>query len=288
MVNIRLLRESDRPDVLEIARHTWDGYDYIPFFFDSWFKDESSHPVGIEFDGHIVALANLRVIDDGQTGWMEALRVHPNHRGKGLAVALTQYVVQVAKNIPVNRVRYTTAIGNATSLHLGETVGMTRKFDLAIHWQDNPAEISWHFSQRPMLEVTANDVYDDLIAAELLPYDTIIYDWKGIDATLDGLKKINSIAQFWVQKHEEETNSFSLGFAREDKSGSQWIFTIYAADTTGFLDHLSHHIHKASELKCTSIFVTYETRYTDVLSSLDWVKIDEDEDWALTLLELVL
>jgi GNAT superfamily N-acetyltransferase len=289
MNDIRPLKESDKEDILEIARHIWDGHDYIPYFFDAWLKDKDSHPVGIEYDGHIVALANLRVIDNGQTGWMEALRVHPNHRGKRLATTLTQYVVQLAKTIPVSRIRYITAVDNETSLHLAETVGMKRKFDLAVHWQENPTEIMWRSSGQPLLEVTAQDVHQDLIEARLLPFNTIIYDWKALDATLDGLAKVGSIARFWVQKDAGKITSFSLGYAREGASGSEWGFTIYSKDAVGFLNHLSHHVNMASEMGCTSIFGAFDTNYLETLYSLDWIKlVEEDEEMALTLLERVL
>ena len=290
MNDIRPLRESDKEDILEIARHTWDGHDYIPFFFDGWLKDKDSHPVGIEYNGHIIALANLRVIDDGRTGWMEALRVHPNHRGKGLATALTQYVVQLAKRIPVERIRYTTHVGNETSLHLAETVNMKRKLNLGVHWQENPTEIFWRSSGQALIEVTAHDTYQDLLSAKLLPFNIIIYDWKALDATPEGLAKIGSIARFWIQKKDNTIASFSLGYTRDAKSGLQWGFTIYAKDTAGFLDHLSHHVNMASETGCSVIFATFETHYLDTLYSLDWVKLDEEEDeeMVMTLLERVL
>lgn len=290
MNDIRLLREADKEDILEIARHTWEGHDYIPYFFDAWLKDKDSHPVGIEYNGHIVALANLRVIDDGRTGWMEALRVHPNHRGKGLATTLTRYVVQLAKKIPVERIRYTTHVGNETSLHLAETVNMKRKFDLGVHWQENPAEISWRSSSQALLEVVAHDVYQDLLDAKLLPFNIIIYDWKALDATPEGLAKVGSVARFWIQKKDSKITSFSLGYTRDAKSGLQWGFTIYSKDVGGFLDHLSHHVNMASETECSVIFATFETHYLDTLYSLDWVKLDEDEDeeMVMTLLERVL
>lgn len=290
MNNIRPLRESDKKDILEIAKHTWDGHDYVPYFFDTWLKDKNSHPVGIEIDGHIIAIANLRIIDNGQTGWMEALRVHPTHRGKGLADALTKYVVQTAQSIPVKRIRYTTAVGNTASLHLADTVGMKRKFNLAIHWQNTPAEISWRSSQRPIIEVSSKDVRKGLIDSKILPSNIIVYDWKAIDASPDGLAKVGSIARFWIQRQAEKIVSFSLGFLREEKDGSQWAFTIYAANREGFLDHLSHHIQMASDSGCTSIFATFETHYVETFRSLNWVELDEDEDeeWALTLLERIL
>jgi RimJ/RimL family protein N-acetyltransferase len=287
---IRGLRESDKEDVLELARHTWEGHDYIPYQFDMWLKDKEAHPVGIEYDGHIIALANLRVIDDGRTGWMEALRVHPAHRGKGLATALTRHVVQLARSIPVERIRYTTAVDNETSLHLAKGVGMKRRFSLAVHWQENPAEISWRISASPLLEVSADEVYQNLTNSMLLPFNTIIYDWKALDATPEGLAKIGSTAKFWVQKQADRVTSFSLGLIREAKSGPQWSFTIYASDESGFLQHLSHHLSMAVEKACTSIFVTFGTEYVNALHGMDWVKLeeDEDEDWALTLLERVL
>jgi GNAT superfamily N-acetyltransferase len=287
---IRALRESDKEDVLEIARHTWEGHDYIPYYFDTWLKDKDSHPVGVEYDGHIVALANLRVIDDGKTGWMEALRVHPKHRGKGLATALTQHVVQLARSLPVKCIRYTTAVGNETSLHLAEGVGMKRKFNLAVHWQENPAEITWRMSASPLLEVSADEVFQDLMKSKLLPFNIIIYDWKALDGTPEGLAKIGSTAQFWIQKHAGKVTSFSLGLIRDAQSGPQWSFTIYATDKSGFLNHFSHHLNMASEKGCMSIFATFGTEYAETLHGLDWVKLDEDEDeeWALTLLERVL
>jgi GNAT superfamily N-acetyltransferase len=287
--DIRALRLSDKDDVLEIARHTWDGHDYIPYYFDLWMKDRDSHPVGVEYSGHIIALANLRVIDGGKTGWMEALRVHPDHRGKGLATLLTRHVVQLAMSIPVKRIRYTTGVDNKTSLHLAEGVGMKRKFNLAVHWQENPSEVSWCISAPPLLEVSANDVFQGLMKSNLLPSNIIIYDWKALDATPEGLAKIGATAQYWVQKDDERVTSFSLGLIRNGKSGQQWSFTIYASDETGFLRHLSHHLKTASEKGCVSVFAAFGSEYTKTLRSLDWVKLEEgeDEEWALTLLERV-
>lgn len=288
---IRALRKKDEDDVLEIARHTWDGHDYIPYYFDTWLIDKDSHPVGVEYDGHIIALANLRVIDDGKTGWMEALRVHPDYRGKGLATTLTQHVVQLARSIPVKRIRYTTGVDNETSLHLAESVGMKRRFNLAVHWQQNLSEITWRMSGPPLLEVSAEELYQDLKEVDLLPFNIIIYDWKALDATPAGLSKIGETAQFWIQKSAGKFTSFSLGLVRYSKSGLQWSFTIYADDKTAFLQHLSHHLSLASENECTSIFVTFRPDFTKTFRSLEWVKLEEDEEdeeWALTLLERVL
>jgi ribosomal protein S18 acetylase RimI-like enzyme len=288
MGNIRPLKDSDRNDILEIARHTWDGHDYLPYFFDSWIEDRNSHAVAIERNGHVVALANLRVIENGRTGWMEGLRVHPDYRGQGLASILTHHVVELANEIPVERIRYTTAVGNETSLHLGETVGMRRKLDFAVHWQDRMDEVMWNSSIRPVKEASIEELSPHLIDAELLPHNVIVYDWKALDVSHDALEKIASLSKFWIQSVDGAIESFSLGFIREDPTGPQWSFTIYARDDSTFLDQLAHHLKMASDAGCKTIFMTYQMDFVETFYSLDWVRLIEDEEMALTLLEKVL
>lgn len=283
--NIRPLKESDRNDILEIASKIWHGHDYLPYFFDAWLKDNNSHTAAIEHEGHVISLANLRVIENGRTGWMEGLRVHPDYRGKGLASLITKHVVEVAKKVKVERIRYTTATDNLQSLHLGETVGMKRKFDLAFYWHEKPDEISWRIAEKALKEVTSVELFAALADSGLLPHNVVIYDWKALDATQEGLDKIGLTAKFWVQTENNNIKSFSLGFSRDEKSGQMWSFTIYSSDETGFLAHLSHHLTKASEAKCDLIFGTFQTDYVDTLYTLDWVKHHEDGDMTLTLLE---
>jgi ribosomal protein S18 acetylase RimI-like enzyme len=287
MHDIRPLRDSDREDVLEIARHTWDGHDYLPYFFDAWLADRNSHTAAIEREGHVVALANLRVIENGRTGWMEGLRVHPDYRGQGLASILTHHVVKLAREIPVERIRYTTAVGNESSLHLGTTIGMRRKFDLAVHWQDKLDKVSWSSSVSPIKEASAKELYPHLTEAGLLPHNVIVYDWKALDLSPEALEKTAALARFWTQSQGGRIGSFSLGFAHEDPAGLQWSFTIYASDDSTFLDQLSHHLQMASENECKNIFLTYQMDYVGTLYLLDWVRPIEDEEMALTLLERV-
>jgi len=288
MEDIRPLRQSDKDDILEISKHTWEGHDYLPYFFDAWIKDKDSHTAAIERNGHVVALANLRVIENGRTGWMEGLRVHPDYRGQGLASTLTHHVVKLAEEIMVERIRYTTAVGNEQSLHLGKSVGMERKFDLAVHWQEKMDEVSWSSSTSPVKETSIEELYPDLIESKLLPHNVIIYDWKALDCSPDALEKIASLGKFWTQSKQGKIQSFSLGFMREDPTGSQWSFTVYARNNVTFLDQLAHHVKMTSDTECKSIFMTYQTGFVQTLYSLEWVRPIEGEVMALTLLERVL
>ena len=286
--DIRPLREADKDDILEIAKHTWEGHDYLPYFFESWLNDKNSHTASIEQDGRVIALANLRVIEDGKTGWMEGLRVHPDYRGMGLAKKLTNHVVQTAISLKIERIRYTTATDNLESLHLGESVGMTRKFNLAVFWFENPAQVSWRSSNEEIVSIDGKSLAPLLDEARLLPCGVIVLDWKALDATPESLEKISQSSPFWVTLQHGNITSLSMGFSREASGGKQWQFTVYAKSEDMFLDHLSHQLVLATEKKCKSLFGAYQEEFSPVMRSLEWARIENDEDWALTLLERVL
>ncbi len=288
MHDIRPLRETDRDDILDIAKYTWEGHDYLPHSFESWLKDKNSHTAAIELDGRVIALANLRVIEDGMTGWMEGLRVHPDYRGKGLARILTNHVVQTAVELKLQRIRYTTATDNLESLHLGESVGMSRKFDLAIYWHENPDEVAWRFKNQDVVPIEVEDIKPSLIESGLLECGIIVLDWKAVDATPEALDKLGQTACFWVTSQNESLNGFSLGFSRDAAGGKEWQFTIYSRNEESFLSHLSHHLDLASSSKCRTLFGAFHEHYSQVLRALDWTEYEHDGDWALTLLERIL
>ena len=289
MYKIRPLQRSDLEDVLEIARNTWDGYDYLPYSFDSWMSDPNSHTACIEQDGHVVALANLHVIENGKTGWMEGLRVHPKHRGTGLASALTNHVVKAGQDLGVHRLRYTTATENTESLHLGARIGMQRMFTLGVYWHENPASTDWLHSTGPQIVALAPEELAPLIEkSDLIPHKVVVYDWKAVDASLEGLRSIAGFSKLWAQVGKGKLESFSLGFSHETRPGLEWSFSIYAQDKDSFLDHLSHHLQLAADASCVGLFVVFPQKLLEVLRGLDWIERHEDEDIGLAFLERVL
>jgi len=287
MYKIRPLQSTDKADILEISQHTWDGHDYLPYFFDSWLRDIDSHTAAIEVDGHVVALANLRIIDNGQTGWMEGLRVHPDYRGTGMATILTEHVVEMAEKIPVARIRYTTAAGNTPSLHLAEKVRMKRKLTYAIHWQNQLDSIDSSILGQPMEPLSPMMYYDELHQSRIIPHNIIVYEWKAIELTLENLQKISNLAKFWIERENSEIRSFSLGFVHEDKSGPEWSSTIYTSNKINFLNQVSNHVVNALTNGCNSLFFTYPLEFQEVLYELDWVQVYEEEEMAMVLLERV-
>ena len=93
---IRRFQDSDIPDILEIAKTTWGGHDHLPSMLDDWLSDSNCSPYVMEEEGKVVSVANLKIMDQGRTGWMEGLRVHSNFREKGLAAQMTKHLVEIA------------------------------------------------------------------------------------------------------------------------------------------------------------------------------------------------
>ena len=281
---MRAVIPSDREDVMEISRHTWGGHDYIPHVFDDWMSDSDSRVVGIEVDGHIVALDNLRLVDAGRTGWMEGLRVHPRYRKKGLAKILTKQLVEMGTALGVARLRYTTGTDNIASLRLAEYVGMHRVFDMGVFWREAISRIK--YEKRATLATITPHLLHSLLqtSQDLVPNGAVIYDWKALDATLANLEKIATFCEIWAEVKNGMLVSFSFGMERKELAATEWCFTIYAGDSRGFAAHLSHHLKRAKEGKYRTISAIYSPKFQRTVSRLSWIPKSE-KGFALTLVE---
>ncbi len=281
---IRRLLDSDRNDIMEISRQIWDGHDYLLCVADKWLQDQNCHFYGVEVDGHVVAVGNLRLMKDGRTGWMEGLRVHPEHRGKGLANEITQYLVRKAKRLGVQRLRYTTANRNAASLKLAKTAGFSKVLDMAVFWHLNPEQLPSIKGCPPIEKSNPAEVYSLLEAnPTIIPCGVLIYDWKALDVSLQNLEEIGRTHEFSIALRRGKADSLSFGYPRPEPEQTWWSFTIYAVDLDGFLSQLSHNLATALERGFKSIVCTFETRFEKALKEVAWIS---EEHWRTRLVLL--
>lgn len=133
---IRPAKMEDKPAVLELTRHVWEGHDYLPRVFDDWAQDPTGHFYVAEVDGKLVGLGRVSFPDPDEA-WLEGGRVHPEYQGQGLASVLFAYQMFVVRRSGVRVARFTTASDNAPVQHLAK-VYRFRRLANSLLW-DAPA-----------------------------------------------------------------------------------------------------------------------------------------------------
>jgi len=267
---IRKLGRSDKNDILEISRHIWDGHDYLPSVVDEWLRNPRRHFYGVEVAGRIVGVGSLQVIEQGRIGWMEGLRVHPDHRGKGYAKMLTRYLMRKAEELSLQRLRYATGDRNLASIKLAKTAGMSRIIEMIVLWDPDPKQFPRSENYPPIRKSTPARVFKLLGTCKgIVPLGILVHDWRALDFTLQNLKEIGKTHKFYIAEKKQKVDSLSIGRARRGEAEVWSSFTIYAADTDGFLSQLSYDAAVASEHGSSPIACTFETKFERALDKVD-------------------
>lgn len=90
---IRLARPDDAAAIAAFTTATFSWGDYVGEEFPHWL-DEANTRVGVGTDGsdRPVAVVRVEMLSPGE-GWLSAVRVHPDHRRRGLGSALNDWCV---------------------------------------------------------------------------------------------------------------------------------------------------------------------------------------------------
>jgi len=285
-VLIRRLVKSDQDDVLEISKYTWDGHDYLGTVFDEWVNDPKCDFVGVEVEDRVVAVANLRLIEGGCTGWLEGLRVHPDFRQRGYANEITAYLVAEGERLGVGRLRYTTSDRNVESLKIAAKAGFSRVLELAVYWATG-VKMSPPKRLHYVLEEAGPSVLYDLLRnnVDILPGGVLVYDWKALEFNLESLEEIGKDHRFYVGMKNGKVDSLSFCHLRPDRKDQPWwSFTVYAHDSEGVLGQISHGVRIALEDGLNSAMITLEKRFEEVVGELEF-GADEQDISHLVMLE---
>ncbi|MHA1575809.1 MAG: GNAT family N-acetyltransferase, partial [Candidatus Thorarchaeota archaeon] len=247
-IKLRPLTESDVPDILEISKTTWDGNDHLPTVIDSWFSNPDEHPFGIEVEGHVVSVGNLHVIDEGQTGWMEGLRVHGTFRQQGLARTMTDHLVKVAQELNLSRIRLATASVSEVPIKLAQSVGMKEAIRYGVFWVPQSDEVDWSHNTLSLIESDAIEFARSIeTSSSMVPGNALLCHWDAYESNELSVRKVGEKARFWIGTKQEEISSLSLGFILETQHGKEWCFTIYTKEMESFKSTLSFHLNHARE-----------------------------------------
>jgi GNAT superfamily N-acetyltransferase len=121
----RRARAADETAVRALSALIWGGEDYAGDSFQEWLADEQGQ-FTVVYDGEtLVAFGKLSCLSPGEW-WLEGLRVHPDHQGRGLARLLHDYALELADEMGSGTLRFSTASTTPATHRLAETTGFTR------------------------------------------------------------------------------------------------------------------------------------------------------------------
>jgi GNAT superfamily N-acetyltransferase len=169
MVTVRRARPADADAVAAFTDDTWDefdGGDYIPEVFPEWVAgdDERQYTAVAERDGAVVGCCQVVALSATEA-WTQGMRVHPDHRGEGVARALDDACREWARD------RGTTVVRNMVFGWNAQGLGAARRLGYRPR-----AEFRW---VHPEPDAAAGDGLRDTTGVDP---DTAWSDWQNSDA----------------------------------------------------------------------------------------------------------
>ncbi len=121
----RTATPADRARILEIAAQTWEGDDYIPDVIDQWLTAPEARLIVAVLEGRVAGLARYDRTFPGYA-WFEGLRVDAGLQGRGIAKAITGYLVELAEADGVERMGLSTYLDNDASQRVSAGYGFRK------------------------------------------------------------------------------------------------------------------------------------------------------------------
>jgi RimJ/RimL family protein N-acetyltransferase len=261
-MRIRSFQLMDKPAIMEISKHTWGGYDQLPYELDGLVANPNSYLYVLEYKGRVVAFANLNIIDDGKTGWMEHMRVHYRYRKRGFAWTMTQHLLLEAEKLNIERLRLATTIENDATLRITNRIGMRQILQMKLFWKDKFRGIRWKDTSITIEPCTAEDAYVLLkTQSNLVPKNILIYYWHAFDLTKSYLNSIGEQFQFWKGEVNGELRTLIFASVETHAHAPLWCSTIYALNDSTFYSALSQQLQASKKASAQSVLCFHSSPF---------------------------
>ena len=119
---LRLARPEDKAAIAAFTRDTFSWGDYVGERLDEWLAAPDSLTVVAEAGGEAVAIARGALLSPTEA-WSQGLRVHPDHRHRGLGAALLEHLATWAGAAGARVMRLSAETGNGPALSLFPGLG---------------------------------------------------------------------------------------------------------------------------------------------------------------------
>jgi RimJ/RimL family protein N-acetyltransferase len=125
-MRIREARSSDVEAIIGYTTGTFSWGDYVPAMISGWIEDGEG-TVLVAVDKHDVSIAMARSVFLSDTEvWSHAARVHPDHRGQGIAGELAEELMARAKDHGGQVVRLLIEDDNVASIQHIKKIGFRK------------------------------------------------------------------------------------------------------------------------------------------------------------------
>lgn len=114
LFRVREARAEDVPAISEWTTDTFAWGDYVPARLQTWIDDPNSAVLVCDHEGASVAVVHALMLSKREA-WLEAARVHPDHRRSGMGSALNRAGVSWAKSRDAKVVRLAIEADNAAA-----------------------------------------------------------------------------------------------------------------------------------------------------------------------------
>jgi len=122
LLRVRRATLDDRARILKISSRIWEGADYVPELLNGWFADREGELVVATLDEHVIAFAHRTWLCP-RIAWFEGIRTDPSFQGRGAGKAITEYLINAAREDGASHIELSTYIDNETSIYIIESYG---------------------------------------------------------------------------------------------------------------------------------------------------------------------
>lgn len=131
---VRSARPEDVPGIVEWTTDTFDWGDYVPDRISSWIADPNSEVIVCVDDSDTpIAVFHALMLSPSE-GWLEAARVHPDHRRSGLGSAMNHAGVAWVRKRGASVVRLATEADNQAARSQVEVLGYRQTSSWVYTW----------------------------------------------------------------------------------------------------------------------------------------------------------
>lgn len=276
-LRIRSYRPDDKKPLVEMTKGNWGGHDHLPYHIDEWVNDEDHFVFVGEIQGEIVGLSILRLMDDGMTGWMEGLRVHPDFRGMGIASKMSERLIEAGNKLGVKRYRLTLAEQNKASSTIASKLGLKPIVKKTSIWLDpESVEVNnlENIDSFERIQPTSLLEYSSIL--DLISRDVLIRHWFAYDVNQMNLSKLEE-DNFLIAKRKDKAVALLHLFPIDDSEGPALCAGFYCQDELAFKSCLEYTLDIARSEKNKVILLIHDKKFRPLYDEYPWFTDNHNE-----------